>query len=187
MTTYTTSWTAMRPSLNSLSVARSSATRPAYWKCSLFTTLVRRIVPSCWRLSAMAPRRFSMKYQLKVEQARMRMRLKNNTNFVRRLRNRFAGNGMGAMEASGWSGEFNCLSSLIDFIDETHQLLRKRNAEEPRGLEIDGDLESLDRHGIERHESFPVENAPREQSGFPADIAVADGHVEQRPQTCKLR
>ena len=78
-------------------------------------------------------------------------------------------------------------SALIGFIDETRQLLRKRNAEEPRGLEIDGDLESLDRHGVERQQPFPVENALREQSGFPADIAVVDGHAEQRSQACELR
>src|SRR3989442_13204277 len=102
------------------------------------------------------------------------MRLKNSTNFVRRPRNRFAGNGMGAMGSSGGYGGVNCRSALIGFIDETRQLLRKRHAQEPRGLEIDGDLEPLDRHRVEGQEPFPVENALREQSGLSADIAVVD-------------
>jgi hypothetical protein len=42
-----------------------------------------------------------MKYQLKVEQVMTRMRLKNNTNFVRRPRNLLADSGMGAMGSSG--------------------------------------------------------------------------------------
>jgi hypothetical protein len=42
-----------------------------------------------------------MKYQLKVEQAMTRIRLKNITNFVRRLRKRSVGTGMGTMDFSG--------------------------------------------------------------------------------------
>src|SRR4026207_109331 len=107
----------------------------------------------------------------------MRIRLKNSTNFVRRPRNRFAGNGTG----------FTCPSTLVGFIDEARQFFWKRHAEEPRGLEIDADLESLDRHGVERQEPFPVGDALCGQSGFPADIAVVDGYAEQRSKACELR
>src|ERR1043165_3329323 len=145
------------------------------------------MVPSCRSLSSIASRRFSMKYQLKLEQAMTRMRLKNNTNFVRRLRKRFAGNSFGAKGSSGDPAGFTCLSSLVGFIDETCQLLRKRNAQELRGLEIYGDLESLDRHGAEGQMAVPVENALCKQTGLTADVAIVDGHAEQRSQACELR
>jgi len=48
----------------------------------------------------MAARLISMKYQLKLTQATMRMRLNNDTSFVRRLTNPFERNGM---EATGVS------------------------------------------------------------------------------------
>ena len=57
---------------------------------------------------------------------------------------------VGSSKAAIAAEAFMSNAGLIGFIDETHQLLRKRHAEEPRGLEIDGDLESLDRHGVER-------------------------------------
>src|SRR4029079_17431296 len=127
--------------------------------------LVRRNVPSCWSLLAIAVRRFSMKNQLMAEQAMMRMRVKYNTNFVRRLRNRFAGKDAGAKGPSGGYAGVKSLSSLIGFIDETRQLLRKCNAQELRGLEIDGDLDTLDRHRVERQQPVPVENAVGKQAG----------------------
>src|SRR4029079_7507236 len=100
---------------------------------------------------------------------------------------RFADKDVRARDPSAGYAGVKSLSSLIGFIDETRQLLRKCNAQELRGLEIDGDLDTLDRHRVERQQPVPIENAVGKQAGFPADIAIVDGHAEQRSQACEFR
>src|SRR5512147_365013 len=155
-TTYTTSWTAIRPSTNSLSVARSCATRPAYRKCSLPTTFVRRMVPNCLRFSAMAARRFSIKYQLRVEQDTIRMRLKKSTNLVRRLRNRllpaFIGSSR-ALEDGEWA-----MAESVCFVNKVIHFFGKFNTQETGRLEIHGNRQPFNRHRLCRKLLVPVQD-----------------------------
>ena len=92
-----------------------------------------------------------MKYQLSVEQVRIRIRLKNTTNFVRRLASFLA------PLAADASLPARCLLVMVDsigLIDHVIYVFGKFDAQKPRGLEINGNLQPFDRHGFAR--KFPV-------------------------------
>jgi hypothetical protein len=88
----------------------------------------------------MASRLFSTKYQLKVEQVRMRMRLKKTTNFVRRLTNLEAAEPGEKVGTRGGCGMGLSTSELISLINDAVEFFRDCDAQESRGLEIDGNL-----------------------------------------------
>ena len=92
-----------------------------------------------------------MKYQLSVEQVRMRIKLKNTTNFVRRLLS------VRASLPGEVSLRVTCVVVMVDsigLIDQVIHVFGKLDAQKPRRLEIDGDLQPFDRNGFAR--KFPV-------------------------------
>ncbi len=83
----------------------------------------------------MASRLFSMKYQVRDEQVRMRMRPKNPTNLALRVQ---GANNLLDNELS-W-GDGSCgvvMATSIGFVDYLVQFLRNLDAEELGCLEID--------------------------------------------------
>jgi hypothetical protein len=103
------------------------------------------------RFSVIETRRTSMKYQLSVEQVRMRIKLKKTTNFVRRLES------VRALLPGEASLRVVCVVVIVDsigFIDQVIHVFGKLDAKKPRRLEIDGDLQPFDRNGFAR--KFPV-------------------------------
>lgn len=92
-----------------------------------------------------------MKYQLSVEQVRMRIKLKNTTNFVRRLESVRAPSPGEVFLRIDWGV---VMVDSIGFIDQVIHVFGKLDAKKPRRLEIDGDLQPFDRNGFAR--KFPV-------------------------------
>jgi len=94
-----------------------------------------------------------MKYQLSVEQVRIRIRLKNTTNFVRRL--------LSVRAPLTWevSLRVTCPVVMVDsigFIDQVIHVFGKLDAQKPRRLEIDGNLQSFDWNGFARKLPIPL-------------------------------
>ena len=92
-----------------------------------------------------------MKYQLSVEQVRMRIKLKKTTNFVRRLES------VRALLPGEASLRVVCVVVIVDsigFIDQVIHVFGNLDAQKPRRLEMDGDLQPFDRNGFAR--KFPV-------------------------------
>ena len=94
----------------------------------------------------MPTRRTWMKYQLSVEHVRMRMRLKNTTNFVRRVasfRAPVAGEVLVRVEWAIFIGSIGLVDQMVD-------ILGKLDAQKSRRLQIHGNLQPLDRNRLGR-------------------------------------
>ena len=89
-----------------------------------------------------------MKYQLRVEQVSIRIKLKNTTNFVRRLATLLG------LPAGGTSMVRNArngaMVSSIGLVDKVIHVFREFDAQEPRGLKINRDPEPVNRDGLGR-------------------------------------
>src|SRR3982751_849 len=172
-TTYTTSSIAIRLSTKCCKVPRSSAMSAPYRNWPLLTTLVSRMDPTWRKWSASRARRPSMKYQLNAEQVRIKMIAKKTMNFVRRLTNRrptpkgpAAVGGPCSLLMVGWVS--------IGFIDKPIQFLRDRHSQESGCLQIDADLQPLDRHRLLQSRPISVQHASGELARLPPDFFVAD-------------
>src|SRR5215470_2033401 len=168
----------MRLLANSRSTSWFSGTRPPSQKCALCTVLVSKIAPSSFRLSFIAWRLVSTKYQLNAEIVTTRMRLKKATNFVRRLMN-LRPAGAGDKGDSGGVCDIGLfISASIRFVNEAVEFFRERNAQEPRGIEIHGDLHPLNWYRSEWQYPLSIKNAFGEYTGFAADLAIVDGEAQ---------
>ena len=120
------------------------------------------------------------------EQVRIMIKLKNTTNFVRRLMNRPNPLGKNGGLRRGTEGLFTEILSSIQVVGLIFEVLGNFDLKELGGFQVEAHFDTVRMQRPHGQREVAVDNLAGEVAGLASDIAVVDGEAQKSAASRKL-